>query len=680
MASGSQLVPILKQQFNAGVVSPDIYDRTNLESYDSSLAEAINVVIKEQGGISRRGGTVFIGQPKYNDKAVRFIPFNKAVEQVYMLEFGDLYIRVWTNRGQVIDAGNPYEIVSPYLETDLPNLKFIQRGDVIFLVDGRNKIHELTRLGHTNWTIAETELNDGPWLEKKDDITFTPSATTGTVTVTASANFFDAGHVGGLIKLYHGSKDEQRGWGRITAVASATSATVKVIDAFHATTASSEYREGVFSDYRGQPRAIDMYEDRLSFGGTEYKPHTLYYSVSGEYREFHPDSKLEGETSYSAAASDAIVHTMSNPKADIVQWMAQGGGSGFTGSNAGEFKINATNNSGLGIEPDSTKSKQVGSKGSSSVQALPVDGNILYVTRTGARLMELAYELNADEFIGNDLSIRTRNYFDFKKITKLAYSPEPISMLWVVQDDGSLLSCTYNRAQGIVAFTKQELGGTDVKVEDVEIQISPDTSTYDTWLVVSRTINGSTVKTVEYISDFKFANQKDWFFVDCGLSYSGTPVNTLSGFDHLEGETVSVLTDGYVHNDVVVTGGQVTLNGLFSDIHVGLKYTTTIKTLPLETGTRYQTTIGETKKITHAVLRIYESLGFQMGPDENEMEEAYFREGGGLINGVALPPYTGSKEITYGAGYQEEAQVIIQTSYPMPLNISSIILHTAVSN
>ena len=46
MASGSQIVPVLRQQFNAGVVSADIYDRTNLESYDSSLAEAVNVLIK----------------------------------------------------------------------------------------------------------------------------------------------------------------------------------------------------------------------------------------------------------------------------------------------------------------------------------------------------------------------------------------------------------------------------------------------------------------------------------------------------------------------------------------------------------------------------------------------------------------------------------------------------------
>ena len=103
------------------------------------------------------------------------------------------------------------------------------------MTDGRNPIQELTRFDHTDWTIADSELNDGPWLEKNDDITFTPSATSGSVTVTASADFFDAGHVGGLIKLFHGSKDEQRGWGRITAVASATSATVETVQAFHAT-------------------------------------------------------------------------------------------------------------------------------------------------------------------------------------------------------------------------------------------------------------------------------------------------------------------------------------------------------------------------------------------------------------------------------------------------------------
>ena len=134
-------------------------------------------------------------------------------------------------------------------------------------------------------------------------------------------------------------------------------------------TASSDYREGVFSDYRGQPRSIDVYEDRLCFGGTDYKPHSLYYGVSGEYREFHPDSKLEGEDTYSAAPSDAIVHTMSNPKADIVQWVAQAAGSAFAGSNAGGFKVNSSNNSGLGIEPEATQSKHISNTGANHVQA-----------------------------------------------------------------------------------------------------------------------------------------------------------------------------------------------------------------------------------------------------------------------------------------------------------------------
>ena len=308
-----------------------------------------------------------------------------------------------------------------------------------------------------------------------------------------------------------------------------------------------------------------------------------------------------------------------------------------------------------------------------------VDGNIVFATRTGSRLMELSYSLNADEYLGNELSIRTRNYFDFKEIKKIIYQPEPIKTLWVVMTDGSLYSCTYDRKEGIVAFTEHQLGGTDVVVEDAEVQISPDGSTNDVWFIVKRTVNGGTVRYVEYLEDFKKQTQEDWFFVDCGLTYDGTPVNTLSSLDHMEGETLAVFVDGMVHNDVTVTGGEITLDDSYSKIHIGYRYTSTIKTLPLEVGNKFQTTLGETKKITDATIRIYESLGFQIGPDENELEEAFFN-GSNAMSGAPIPPYTGSKNITYNGGYEEEAQVIIQTDYPMPLNISSIILNTAVSN
>ena len=50
----------------------------------------------------RRPGTQFIGLPKYPDKKVRLIGFNFSVTTNFVLEFGDRYIRFWTNGIQVL--------------------------------------------------------------------------------------------------------------------------------------------------------------------------------------------------------------------------------------------------------------------------------------------------------------------------------------------------------------------------------------------------------------------------------------------------------------------------------------------------------------------------------------------------------------------------------------------------
>lgn len=63
--------------------------------------------------------------------------------------------------------------------------------------------------------------------------------------------------------------------------------------------------------------------------------------------------------------------------------------------------------------------------------------------------------------------------------------------------------------------------------------------------MVKRIINGQTERYVELLSD-AFIDQDvvDSVCLDCVLSYDGTPVNTVTGFDHLEGGTVFALAGG----------------------------------------------------------------------------------------------------------------------------------------
>jgi hypothetical protein len=103
-----------------------------------------------------------------------------------------------------------------------------------------------------------------------------------------------------------------------------------------------------------------------------------------------------------------------------------------------------------------------------------------------------------------------------------------------------------------------------------------------TFLLVRRTIDGATVRYIEYIE--KYLTDEYAFFMDCGLTYDGTPVTAISGLDHLEGEEVTVLVDGAVHPNRTVSAGAINLQVAGSVVNVGLPYTATIKTMPIEAG------------------------------------------------------------------------------------------------
>lgn len=58
-------------------------------------------------------------------------------------------------------------------------------------------------------------------------------------------------------------------------------------------------------------------------------------------------------------------------------------------------------------------------------------------------------------------------------------------------------------------------------------------------------------------------------------------VGTVSGLEHLEGETVAVMGDGSVQPSQVVASGSITLDSRASHVHVGLPFTARLRTVPL---------------------------------------------------------------------------------------------------
>lgn len=226
----------LQTNFNGGEWSPLAYGRVDLAKYKNGLATCLNYVPTSQGGLTRRPGTRFVAEVKSSASTVRLVRFEFSIAQAYVLEFGPSYIRFYTNDGQLLNGGVPYEVATSYAASELFQLVFTQSADTLYISHPAHPPAVLQRFGATNWTWTNATFLDGPYLPvNTTSTTLTPSGTSGAVTVTASSIVginngagFSALDIGRVLRI---KCSAEWLWGTITAVASTTQITWTVYQA-----------------------------------------------------------------------------------------------------------------------------------------------------------------------------------------------------------------------------------------------------------------------------------------------------------------------------------------------------------------------------------------------------------------------------------------------------------------
>ena len=203
--------------------------------------------------------------------------------------------------------------------------------------------------------------------------------------------------------------------------------------------------------------------------------------------------------------------------------------------------------------------------------------------------------------------------------------------------------------------------------------IPTDDTEYQVWVIVKRTVNGITRRYVEYLNVFDFdKNDKTTFnFLDSALSYSGAAVTTLSGLDHLEGQVVGVLTDGATHPNRTVTSGAISLDRSATSVKVGLNYTSLLQTMRLNAGSQDGTSQGKTKRIYDITVRMFETIGVEVGSNLFDMERIPFRNSADLMD-EGIPPFTGDKQVEFRGNYETDGFIYVRQTQPLPFTILSL--------
>lgn len=221
----------IQTNFTAGELSPRLKGRVDINKYGNGCEELYNFVAQVHGGARRRDGLRFAHEVKTSAKKARLIPFVFSRAQAYMLEFGDQTMRVNKDGGRVESSpGVPYEIATPYLDTELANVHYIGLADTMFLFHPSYPTRKLTRSGHAAWKMVPVPWLVEPFAEQgyKPATTLTLGATSGAgVAATAGAASFREADVGREIIAGDGVAT-------IVAFTSTTVVTVDIRDAFAA--------------------------------------------------------------------------------------------------------------------------------------------------------------------------------------------------------------------------------------------------------------------------------------------------------------------------------------------------------------------------------------------------------------------------------------------------------------
>lgn len=217
--------------FTTGEITDQLIARTTWEKYQNAAACLKNFVVRPYGGAARRAGTIYLGEVKDSSQRIMLRRFEFNITQAYILEMGQGYIRFWANRARVVSAGVPVEVATPYLTSELRELRFEQSADVLYITHHHHPPMKLQRTSATAFQLDPINFQPVPTFEQEvfpvADLTLTALSGTGQFAGT-SAPVFLAGDVGRQIR-------SAAGRAVITAFGTATSVGINIIDAFDTT-------------------------------------------------------------------------------------------------------------------------------------------------------------------------------------------------------------------------------------------------------------------------------------------------------------------------------------------------------------------------------------------------------------------------------------------------------------
>ncbi len=450
----------------------------------------------------------------------------------------------------------------------------------------------------------------------------------------------------------------------ITAVATAKSATCDVKIEVGSTDATWRWAEGAWSDYRGWPRTVEYHEQRIIYGSTESSPETVWASIiaeeDGDYDDFtaNTESDVEGNL----GGPDDIAWKYKFPGMGKAQWIRSGKFL-FVGTAKGVMMLGQP---GRPITPNYPPIARMQNYNACAfMQPASAASSVLYVEKGKQKIRELGYTHTRDSYIAPDMT-ELAEHITGSGIIDIAFQNRPDPILWCVRNDGALLSFTYQRTSGVMAWGEHTTGTGDEFDSAASI---PGTTEDELWTIVDREVGTF----VEQFQPFDWSlvsttpDQNDCYFVDSGTA-------ALTGNTHLEGESVALWADGRTIGTYTVASGVISPSGSYTNTTVGLPFTSIYETMPIVLMSQSGPIMAEYSEIDDLKVDFYESLGCHIGADTTNAVDWEFSDDSFA---TTLDVVSEIKAAPYVWGSDRPVTIVMYESDPSPLCFRA--LHAKVS-
>ncbi len=642
-------IRINQTDFSSGVLWNRIWSRTDVKHYYSGVKVGDNVLSTPQGGLVRRPGTRFV---KDLTTAGILYGYKLSESEHRLLAFHD------DGSGgvdvQIFDEG-VYETtiteLGDFVPADLPELTFASNAEKLLIFHKDRPTHEITWAG--GWGDAPVTWDYIPQiaftLSEVDSgaITITPSAETGTVTLTASGPFFVAGDLGCYISFNGGQA-------RISKLVFFTIVEAYVIYPFvdRAPTANAIIERGyedAWSATRGYARSGVFYQGRLYIGGTRDLPETCFGSRFWDPYNFDPGV---------GADNDAVVAPFDTDTVNVIKHLKSTNHlQVFTDES--EFYVR-----GEPITQSTFQPKLQDKRGTRDVAPVFVDGSTVFSEGDSDIIREFTYADLEEKYSATNISIFSQHLIHgvVSMAHKKPFAEDDMDLVYVANDDGTYAVLNTLKEQKHTAWTSGSIATAEV------ISFAYD-KPYMYAIIKINVDSADEYHLVEFNADYR---------EDDALYFSGSPTDTLTGLGHLEGKTVWVRVDGReVPGEHVVASGEITLPMAYvTDAYVGLPCPVEVELLPPNRDMSTGDLVSTKRRVTAVTLFLIDTWDVKV----NGRQVPFLHFGDDVFSGDP-PLFTGLKRSTQlggGRDHGEEMRIVITQDVPMPFYLASVTLDVGV--